>query len=94
MKRHSFRPVLASIVSCLVGLGTGVGAQLIISLNSEREVHRMTEEFESRGWSSHPVAVAPMLKPAALLCTLAFGFLGIALYLLDYRFVTRRADEA
>ena len=96
MKRHAFHPVLVSTGSCLVGLGIGVGTQLILSLNSEREVRRMTEEFESRGWSSHPVAVAPMLRPAALpmLFTLLFGFLGIVAYLLYYWFVSRRSDEA
>lgn len=91
--RRSFRPVLVSISSCLIGLGAGVVAQIIHRLNYEREVSRMTEEFESQGQS--PPLLADMLNPTfyPMLFALLFGFLGIMAYLLYHWFVTRRADE-
>ena len=93
MKRP-FRPVLVSIVSCLVGMGVGVVAQIIHQLNHERYIRSVAEEFASNGWGSPP-QIADILKPTALpmLFTLTFGLLGIVSYLVYYLFVTRRSDE-
>lgn len=92
--RRSFRPVLVSISSCLIGMGVGIVAQIIHQLNYEREVSRVTEEFESQGWS--PPLLVDMFKPTfyPMLFALLFGFLGIMAYLLYYWFVSRRSDEA
>lgn len=92
--RMPFRPILVSISSCLLGLGVGIAAQIIHRMIYERDVRRVTEQFESRGWS--PPLLVDMLKPSfyPMLFTLLFGLLGIVAYLVYCLSLSGRSDEA